>query len=89
MKELLFPTLLCSFFLHKRNLEIIMQEMSSDLLLPYLQSQINLFPVLSSCVPPIMVDYSAYWDFLKKLNEEDRAIGKTCRSLSISSTTSS
>lgn len=42
--DIIFPTLLSCIFKNERNLQILLQEVSKELLVKYLNSQIQLFP---------------------------------------------
>lgn len=44
LKEVLFPTLVCCIFKNERNLKIILQEISKELLIMYLNHQIQNYP---------------------------------------------
>lgn len=52
MKEVLFPSLVCCIFKNERNLKIILQEISKELLIIYLNSQIQQFPYEKPIVSP-------------------------------------
>jgi len=45
LKDILYPTLLCTIYKNERNLDILNQEMSMDHLEKYLQYQMQLFPI--------------------------------------------
>jgi len=48
----LFPSLVCCIFKRERNLKIILQEISKELLVFYVNSQIQLFPYEKQIVSP-------------------------------------